>query len=260
MYSEKIVRTILNDVQVGKLSAEKAYEKLKHLPYENLSFARLDHHRSMRKNMPEAIYAPGKTFEQLIKIVRSFKKGGQRILITRLERSVFQKLQKKIPFLSYSDGGKIAYYSPVKDEKRSKTKDAIAVLTAGTGDIPVAEEAAVTLEVMGIPVRRVYDCGVAGLHRLLDLLHQFNETKAIICIAGMDGALPSVVAGMVDKPIIAVPTSVGYGANFQGVAPLLTMLNSCAPGVAVVNIDNGYGAACFALMMIAKQGHEDSGT
>jgi len=249
MYSEETLTRILSDLSAGSLSLKRALHKLKHLPYETIRFARLDHHRHLRTRLPEVVYAPGKTFSQLQKIIRAFKRGRHTILVTRLTEALFLKLKKTFPFLSYSVEGKIAYYKPKGESHGRRSAYTIAVLTAGTSDIPVAEEAAVTLEVMQRKVVRLYDCGVAGLHRLIDVIPQLQKVDCIICVAGMEGALASVVAGLVDRPVIAVPTSVGYGASFSGIAPLLTMLNSCAPGVVVVNIDNGFGAACFALML-----------
>jgi len=255
VYSSKTVIETLQKVQKGALSVEQAYKKLEHLPYENLGMARLDHHRNMRTNMPEVVFAPGKSVAQLRKIVPVLKKAKQSILITRIEKKVYNQLRKSFPFLSYAQEGKIAYWKQSENKKKKarsahvRSKNPIAVITAGTSDIPVAEEASVTLEVMDCAVTRLYDCGVAGSHRLIDVLPALRKAEAIICIAGMEGALPSVVAGLVDRPVIAVPTSVGYGTSFNGVTPLLTMLNSCATGVAVMNIDNGFGAACFAYMI-----------
>lgn len=244
------IEKILKQVASRKLSSRRAFEKLKNLPYETFSFARVDHHRLLRKGYPEAVYAPGKTIPQLEKIIRSIKSSGQNLIVTRLEEETFKRLKKKITDLRYSEEGRIGYLKGAQDDG---TGARIAVLTGGTSDIPVAEEAAVTLSLMGCEPIRIYDCGVAGLHRLLDELPRLNEARVILCVAGMEGALASVVSGLTDKPVIAVPTSVGYGASFKGIAPLLTMLNSCAPGVAVVNIDNGFGAACFAAAVVSKK-------
>lgn len=281
-FTQQAVEKILKRVETRKLSGRRAFEKLKNLPYETFSFARIDHHRSFRKGFPEAVYAPGKTVAQLQKIIGSIRKSGHPLIVTRLEKNVYRTLRKKFPLLRYSEEARIAYVQqsglngrtrsslrggvPSEAEAISKArllrrpvgaprndeKNTIAILTGGTSDIPVAEEAALTLELIGRRVVRLYDCGVAGLHRLLDQLPRLKEVKAVICVAGMEGALPSVVAGLVSKPVIAVPTSVGYGASFEGIAPLLAMLNSCAQGVAVVNIDNGFGAACFAASLISE--------
>ena len=245
--TQQTVEKILKQVEKRQLSSRKAFEKLKSLPYETFSFAKIDHHRSFRKGFPEAVYSPGKTVPQLEKIIRSIKQSGHSLILTRLEKNVYFSLRKKIPGLRYSEYGRMAYLKQASVNGRYKSaNNKIALVTAGTSDLPVAEEAAVTLELIGKEVIRIYDCGVAGLHRLLDQLPKLKDVKAIICVAGMEGALASVMAGLVDKPVIAVPTSVGYGASFKGLAPLLTMLSSCAQGIAVVNIDNGFGAACFA--------------
>lgn len=247
MYTKAVIQKILRDVRTGKISAKQAYKKLKNLPYEAFSFARVDHHRFMRKGMPEAVYSPGKNFGQLVKIVRSMRRAKTGLLLTRLDERIYRRLKRLFPYLKYSKHGRIAYITG--HESRVTSHGLVAVITAGTADVPVAEEAAITLEVLGHMVERVYDCGVAGLHRLLDNLGSLHRARAIICVAGMEGALASVVAGLVDQPVIAVPTSVGYGASFKGIAPLLAMLNTCSQGVAVVNIDNGFGAACFASLV-----------
>ena len=245
--THQTIEKILKQVETRRLSSRKAFEKLKNLPYETFSFARIDHHRSFRKGFPEAVYAPGKSLPQLKKIVGSVKRSGHNLIVTRLEENIYRALRKKFKTLRYSKEGRIAHLGTAgKFFSKNDRSNSIAILTAGTSDLPVAEEAALTLELIGRRVIRIYDCGVAGLHRLLDQLPQLEKVNAIICVAGMEGALASVVAGLTDKPVIAVPTSVGYGASFEGIAPLLTMLNSCAQGIAVVNIDNGFGAACFA--------------
>lgn len=252
--TRKTIEKVLHQVASRRLSSRRAFDRLKNLPYESLSFAKIDHHRQFRKGFPEAVYAPGKTLAQLEKIIRVIQKSGHPLIVTRLEKKIFAALRRKIKGLQYSEDGRIAYFSS-KDSgaPNGRMKPSVAVLTGGTSDLPVAEEAAVTLELVGLKAVRIYDCGVAGLHRLLDAIPKLNDVKAILCIAGMEGALPSVVAGLIDKPVIAVPTSVGYGASFKGIAPLLTMLNSCAQGVAVVNIDNGFGAACFAASLISSR-------
>lgn len=250
MYSKKAIEGVLEKLKCGKITVEKALESLKHLSYESLSFANLDHHRSFRKGFPEAVYAPGKSLEQLEKIIGRLKGTKYPTIITRLEPNYFNKLKKKFPKLRYSREGRLAFLKWKLDEK---VEGGISIITAGTGDIPVAEEAAVTLELIGCKVKRVYDCGVAGIHRLVDKIKEIRDTDAVICVAGMEGALPSVVAGLTDKPVIAVPTSVGYGTSLGGITPLFSMLNACSQGVAVVNIDNGYGAACFARAVLNKK-------
>lgn len=245
VFSENSIREILSQVSRKKISTQVAFKKLKHLPYESLGFARIDHHRQLRKGFPEAIFAQGKSREHLAKIIQKMRLAKTPLLVTRLEEKTYRVLKKQFPALQYSKWGRLAYWKTSHLCPRFR----VSVLTAGTGDLPVAEEAAVTLELLGHSVERLYDCGVAGLHRLLDVLPQLEKSRAIICVAGMEGALPSVVAGLVSKPVIAVPTRIGYGAHFEGVSALLTMLNSCAQGIAVVNIDNGFGAACFASLM-----------
>jgi hypothetical protein len=247
LYTQSAIERILKKVSVQKLSAKAAFKKLRYLSYESFDFANIDHHRRIRKNLPEVIFSPGKTFEQLKKIIGSLSKSGAPVLATRLSENEFRKLKKFFPKLCYSRDGRVAY---LKNKAVGRGKGLVAVVTAGTSDIPVAEEAAITLEIVGKSVKRFYDCGVAGLHRLLDHIQDIEKADVIICVAGMEGALSSVMAGLVSKPIIAVPTSVGYGANFKGVAPLLTMMNSCAQGVVVVNIDSGFNAACFASLVL----------
>lgn len=235
-------KKILKEFKKGSISFKKLYTYFKELPYKDLGFAKIDTHRLIRKGFPEVIYAPSKTLEQIEKIVSYFLQIKEKIIITKLKPNQFRRLSKIYPQLNYNPLAKICYYNPYP----VKLKGKVAIITGGTGDIPVAEEASVTLEIMGSRVTKLYDVGVAGVHRLLDNLDKIQKANVIIVIAGMEGALASIVGGLVDKPVIAVPTSVGYGANFRGIAPLLTMLNSCSPGVAVVNIDNGFGAGYFA--------------
>lgn len=246
MYTHKAIRKILQDLHKRRTTTAKAFSRLKDLPYESFSFARVDHHRYFRKGFPEAVYAPGKTVNQLLKIINAVQKSDQCLILTRLDHEVWEKVRRKALGLQYHQEARLAYLGK---SKLKLSGAPVAILTAGTSDFPVAEEARLTLELMGKRVKRFYDCGVAGFHRLLDQLPELRKCRAIICIAGMDGVLPSVTAGLIDRPVVAVPTSVGYGANFKGIAPLLTMLNTCAQGVAVVNIDNGFGAACFAVML-----------
>ncbi len=233
---------ILERVKSGELSPLQAIEELKILPYEELVCAKPDHHRSLRLGFPEVIFGQGKTVEQVVTIAEKLVAYSERLLITRVSLETFDAVKKKIPDITYNPLSKTI----VLNRKHTTPRPGITVVTGGTADIPVAEEAAVTAELMGNKVERVYDVGVAGIHRLLDKLPQLRKAKVIIAVAGMEGALPSVLGGLVPIPIIAVPTSVGYGASFAGLAPLLTMLNSCAPGVAVVNVDNGFGAGYIA--------------
>jgi len=211
--------------------------------YCDLGFAKVDTDRNRRRGFPEIIYAPGKTNQQLVDIARRIIRTGQILLITRINNNSVAFLKKIFPELKYNSEARIAY---LKKKNISKTKRMVLVVTAGTSDIPIAQEAAVTLEVMGNRVKRLYDIGVAGVHRVIDRKNLLRKAKVIIVVAGMEGALASIVSGMVSCPVIAVPTSVGYGANFKGLSALLTMLNSCSPGVAVVNIDNGFGAGYLA--------------
>jgi hypothetical protein len=200
----------------------------------------------MRRGFPEVIFGKGKTPQQIIEISKKIIAHHGILLVTRTQKEVYLKLKKIYPGIKYSERGRVIYYSKVKPAAKKGT---VVVVTAGTADIPVAEEARITLELMGNPVEMLYDVGVAGIHRLLDKKHILESANVLIVIAGMEGALASVVSGLVSRPVIAVPTSVGYGASFEGIGPLLTMMNSCSPGVAVMNIDNGFGAAYFASMI-----------
>ena len=232
----------LERVKSGGLSPLQAMQELSILPYEELVSAKPDHHRSLRLRFPEVIFGQGKTLEQIVTIAERLAARSGRLLITRVSQETFDAVREKIPDVTYNS----LSMSILLNRKRTTPRPGITVVTGGTADIPVAEEAVVTAELMGNKVGRVYDVGVAGIHRLLDKLPQLRKARVIIAVAGMEGALPSVIGGLVPIPIIAVPTSVGYGASFAGLAPLLTMLNSCAPGVAVVNIDNGFGAGYIA--------------
>jgi len=234
---------ILFKVQQGTLSPKKALELLKDYPYQDLAFAKIDHHRELRRGFPEIIFGHGKTPDQIFKISREILKKGNSLLITKVDPSVYRKIKGKLPDVQFNAQAKVIYS---KQKNPAKGKGKISVITAGTSDIPVAEEAAVTCEIFGNDVERIYDVGVAGLHRLFGEYDKITGARVIIAVAGMEGALPSVIAGITDKPIIAVPTSVGYGASLKGLAALLAMLNSCPGGVAVVNIDNGFGAAYLA--------------
>jgi len=238
---------LLKKVRSGKTTLNEAMGHLKSLPFEDLGFTRIDHHRSLRKGFPEVIWGEGKTSGQILSIMKQLKKKGQNILITRLEERKTKAVQKIFPKSRYYPRSKILTYltHPVKSEG----KGMILVITAGTTDIPVAEEAAVTAQFMGNHVETLYDVGVAGIHRLLSERERLEAARVLIVVAGMEGALPSVVGGLVDRPVIAVPTSVGYGTSFGGITALLAMLNSCASGVAVVNIDNGFGAGYIASLM-----------
>ena len=236
-------KKILEAVRSGSLSVDDALLKLKTAPYEDLGFARVDHHRALRQGAAEVIYGAGKTPDQMIGIMDSMKRNGQeRILITRLAPEAAKEIAKVHPIDYYGEAG-IGIAGGMKEHDGLGT---IVVATGGTSDIPVAEEAALTAEFLGSEVQRLYDVGVAGLHRLLSHLDEIMSASVIIAIAGMEGALASVIGGLADCPVIAVPTSVGYGASFDGLSALLSMLNSCASGVSVVNIDNGFGAGFLA--------------
>ena len=237
---------ILRKVQEGNLSPKEALRLLKDYPYQDLNFAKIDHHRELRKGFPEIIYGLGKTDQQILKIAGEIVKKGCSLLITRVELGTFKKIKKAIPKACYNPLAKTVY---LKQKPLITGKGKIIILTAGTSDIPVAEEAYVTCDMLGNEVERIYDVGVAGLHRLFGEYDKINKARVIITVAGMEGALPSVVAGLVSVPIVAVPTSIGYGASFKGLAALLAMLNSCPGGVAVVNIDNGFGAAYLASLI-----------
>lgn len=233
---------VLNQVKKGEKSPDEAYQEFRNLPYEDMGFVKIDHHRRLRQGAAEVIYCPGKTDEQIATIFRELAKRGGNVMATRASRSVHDEVRKTIPEAEYYETPRLI----VLWQERKHSKGTIAILSAGTADQAVAEEAAITAEVMGNTVERVYDVGVAGIHRLLAHRPILEKSNVVVVVAGMEGALASVVGGLVDKPVVAVPTSVGYGAHMQGLAPLLTMLNSCASGMAVVNIDNGFGAAVMA--------------
>ncbi len=237
-----ILRT-LDKVKSGELSTEQACRELSILPYEEMSFAKIDHHRHIRVGFPEVIFGRGKTVDQIVSIAERLLIHSDKLLVTHASPEAFDALKIKIPDAACNPASRTIVVNRMKNYT---LKPGVAVVTGGTADIPVAEEAAVTAELMGNEVGKFYDVGVAGIHRLLDKLPLIREAKVIVAVAGMEGALPSVVGGLVSVPVIAVPTSVGYGASFQGIAALLTMLNSCAPGISVVNIDNGFGAGYIA--------------
>lgn len=245
MTPEKI-RQILNEVKSGQLSVDNAMDTMRELPFEELEFAKVDHHRELRTGAPEVIFCQGKTPEQVIQIVKAMLAKGNNILATRANDDIMSALHQVFP---KGEVKKMARIFLIKQKEITPPLTKIAIVTAGTADIPVAEEAAVTAETFGNNVDRIFDVGVAGIHRLYRQLPKIREAKVIVAVAGMEGALPSVLGGLVDKPVIAVPTSVGYGANFNGLSALLTMLNSCSNGISVVNIDNGFGAGYLASMI-----------
>jgi NCAIR mutase (PurE)-related protein len=241
------LKDLLKNLKLERITMEEAIAQLKSLPFEDLGFARIDHHRSLRKGFPEVIWGEGKTPGQVLSIMKELKRKGQNILITRVEEKKAKAVQKVFLKSRYYPRSKVLTYltHPVKPEG----KGTILVITAGTTDIPVAEEAAITAQFMGNAVETLYDVGVAGIHRLLSEKGKLEAARVLIVVAGMEGALPSVVGGLVNQPVIAVPTSVGYGTSFGGITALLAMLNSCASGVAVVNIDNGFGAGYMASLI-----------
>jgi len=245
MKKEKLQELLLS-FKKGAISLESALEQLKYLPFEDLGFARIDHHRSLRKGFPEVIYGKEKNPEQLTAIIDKMKVTNQPVLITKFSQEVCKKVKAKIPQMEYNAQ---AQAGVINRSSEILGKGTILVISAGTSDIPVAEEAAFTAEVMGNQVERLYDVGVAGIHRLLQEKKSLFAARVIIVAAGMEGALPSVVGGLVASPVIAIPTSVGYGANFRGLSALLAMLNSCSSGIVVVNIDNGFGAGYFASLI-----------
>ena len=244
------LKTLLKDYKNDLIDLEDLLTELRKLPYDNLGFALIDQHRPLRLGFPEIIYGEGKTQEQLLKIIHSMSESGENVFATRVNREKAEFVKSKIPEIKYFSDARILILEKKPIEKINR--GTITIISAGTADIPVAEEAYLTAKFLGNHVKKLYDVGVAGIHRLLDNLVLLQQSTVLIVVAGMEGALPSVVGGLVGKPIIAVPTSVGYGAHFGGIAPLLSMLNSCAPGVTVVNIDNGFGAA-FAATLINWQ-------
>ena len=236
---------ILRGVEDGNVTAEEAALLLRAQPYHDLGYAKPDHHRALRQGIPEVIYGAGKTPKQIIGISRDMLEAGQkRVLITRLTRDAYEEVAAELD-IEYFDYARIALIGGLPEQRVGK----IAVITGGTSDIPVAEESAITAEALGNNVQRIYDVGVAGLHRLLGSLEELQSARVVVAIAGMEGALASVAGGLVDCPVIGVPTSVGYGVSFGGISALLSMLNSCASGVSVVNIDNGFGAGYLAGMI-----------
>ncbi len=241
------LKKILDDLHAKKIKPDDAMDALKILPYEDIGFAKIDHHRGIRKGFPEVIYCEGKSPEQVAMIAKKILSAGGDLLATRADKAIFKLIKKLNPKAEFNELARtiVIKYS----KKRKKGAGTILVSSAGTSDIPVAEEAAITAETLGSFVDRMYDVGVAGIHRILDKKEHFLKARVIVVVAGMDGVLPGVIGGLVDKPIIAVPTSIGYGTSFKGVSALLTMLNSCASGIATVNIDNGFGAGYLAHMI-----------
>lgn len=238
------LRALLAAVSSGATSVDDAMERLRRLPFEDLGFAKVDHHRSLRTGVPEVVFGIGKTAAQITEITLRMREDSGRVLITRIDAQTAAEVTRAVPELRYFEIPRLARLE--SGEQPAAGRGVVMVVAAGTSDLPVAEEAAVSAEYMGSEVQRLYDVGVAGIHRLLAHIEALQRARVLVVVAGMEGALPSVVAGLVDRPVIAVPTSIGYGASFGGMAALLAMLNSCAAGVTVVNIDNGFGAGIAA--------------
>jgi NCAIR mutase (PurE)-related protein len=250
---ENHLRELLSQVRDGRTDIDQALEALQKLPFVDLGFAKIDSHRTIRNGFPEVVYCEGKRLEHILGILQRLTQGPGPVLATRASPEVYDFVQAAIPGIRYEELARVMIYEPQPLPRRQGT---ILVISAGTSDLPVAEEAAITAEVMGNRVERLYDVGVAGLHRLLAQIQRIQTATVLIVVAGMEGALPSVVGGLVKRPVIAVPTSIGYGASFGGLAALLGMLNTCASGVTVVNIDNGFGAGFAASLM--NQLHEEA--
>lgn len=240
---EKKLRLLLDNLKKGEISKDEAVASLKNLPYEDLDFAKIDHHRALRTGVPEVIFSQGKTFEQVREIAEKLHHNNRVILATRATEELCDYLMNSFDSIAYNRHARIITIGEIPEPVTDRY---VLVLTGGTSDIPFAEEAALTAEAMGSPVKRLFDVGITGVHRLLSHMDILTGANVIVAAAGMEGALPTLAAGLVKRPVIALPTSIGYGANFSGLSALLTMLNSCAPGVAVVNIDNGFGAGYLA--------------
>jgi len=249
MVDTPAIRKLLQRIAAGECTPEEAMMSLRALPFEDLGFAKLDHHRGLRKGFTEVVYCEGKTPQQVADIIAALAEHSPQVLGTRAGHDQYDAAHARVPELQYDESARAIWLDRQPDRPR---RAGVVIVVAGTSDLPVAREAAITLDLMGHAAQTINDVGVAGLHRLLHHLPALHEANVIIAVAGMEGALPSVVAGLVAAPVIAVPTSVGYGASFGGVTALLAMLNSCAPGVSVVNIDNGYGAAHLAAIMNSR--------
>ena len=241
------LRELLDQVRSGAMTTEQALERMKAMPFEDLGFAKVDHHRALRKGFPEVIFGEGKTAAQIVEIAKRLSDGEQNVLITRLDAATAAEVCAVVPQVHYDEHGRLA--TLIRHPIEPSGRGTILVVCAGTSDLPVAEEAAQTAELLGNRVERLHDVGVAGIHRLLAHHELLQQASVVIVVAGMEGALPSVVGGLVAVPLIAVPTSIGYGASFGGLAALLAMLNSCAAGITVVNIDNGFGAGVAASLI-----------
>lgn len=237
------IRRLLDSVRTGARTVESAIEQLRDLPFEDLGYARLDHHRALRKGFPEVVFCEGKRIDQIVQIIARLTQKHEAVLATRATPEVYEAVRASFPAAHYYDDARVIQLGA---NGTKPTETTVLVISAGTADVPVAEEAAVTARALGSSVERLYDVGVAGVHRLLAARDRLDEANVIVVVAGMDGVLPAIVGGLVAAPVIAVPTSIGYGTGLGGVAALMTMLNACAPGIAVVNIDNGFGAGYMA--------------
>ena len=245
----ELLRELLNEVRNGDRTVESAVERLRNLPYEDLGFARLDHHRALRKGFPEVVFCEGKRVEHVVEIMQRLEQKHSPILATRATREVYDAVAAKIPSARYFESARMIQLGV---NGTDPTETTVLIVCAGTADVPVAEEAALTAAALGSKTEQLYDVGVAGVHRLLAARERLNAANVIVVVAGMDGALPTLVGGLVEAPVIAVPTSVGYGTGLGGTAALMTMLNACAPGIAVVNIDNGFGAGYMAHLINSR--------
>jgi NCAIR mutase (PurE)-related protein len=245
----QLLRDLLNEVRAGTRTIESAMDRLRDLPFENLGYARLDHHRALRTGFPEVVFCEGKHLEQIVKILEKLEQKHSPVLATRASREIYEAVVTRLPAAKYFDDARIIQLGVNGAEP---TETTVLMVCAGTADVPVAEEAAVTAQALGSRIERLYDVGVAGVHRLLAERDRLNAANVIVAVAGMDGVLPTIVGGLVASPVIAVPTSVGYGTGLGGISALMTMLNACAPGIAVVNIDNGFGAGYLAHLINAR--------
>jgi pyridinium-3,5-biscarboxylic acid mononucleotide synthase len=246
----KLIKLLLGKYSEGKIDEEIFISKIKELYFEDIGFAKIDHHRNLRRNFPEVIFGQNKTPDQIVQIAKKILNYSKILLVTRTSLVVYEILKREIPYLEYNEKANLIFTKFPQDE--ANLREGVTVICAGTSDIGVAEEAAVTAYLMGNKVKRIYDIGIAGIHRLLDHKDELMKSNVIVAVAGMEGALPGVVSSLVDCLVIGVPSSVGYGANFSGLSPLLTMLNSCSPGIVIVNIDNGFGAGYAAGMINLK--------
>jgi NCAIR mutase (PurE)-related protein len=245
----KIVKKILEGVRSGELKIDEALGRLKHLPFEDLGFANIDHHRSLRQGFPECVWGQDKSAEHIVAIVARMIETEQPVIVTRVDKEKSEIILSSVPEMDYHPIPRMLTFTSEETHPQTNGHGLIMVISAGTSDMPVAEEAVITARMMGNKVETLYDAGVAGIHRLVGQFEKLVDARVFIVVAGMEGALPSVVGGLVSRPVIAVPTSVGYGTSFGGIAALLGMLNSCASGVSVVNIDNGFGAGCVASLI-----------